>query len=198
MIMTRVWHGTVAALLLTTASLLAADEKTKDEAPSEVDATAQDVAALARGREVLGVVVSADASSKTVVFRVEYQEAKLDVNPMTGKTSVKNVKAHKDFEIQATAEAKVRLADLPPRVDKDGKPQPYTAKEKQELKGADSSLTGYHADFDTLTPGKIIKVTIDHSKPLEKDALKVPVKFILIEGEGPAPMPDVKKDKKDK
>src|SRR5262245_52031206 len=57
--------------------------------------------------------------------------AKMEAN------AVKVVTEHKDFDIQGGENAKVRLQDLPVRLDVKGNPKPYTADEKKELKGTD-------------------------------------------------------------
>jgi hypothetical protein len=84
----------------------------------------------------------------------------------------KIVNEHKDFDIQGGDNAKVRLQDLPTRLDEKGNPKPYTADEKKDLKGTDSKLPGYNAEWTDLKVGQIVKVTLSkhHDDPKDKDA----------------------------
>jgi hypothetical protein len=80
------------------------------------------------------------------------------------------VTEHKDFDIQGGDDAKVRLQDLPVRLDEKGNPKPYTADEKKDLKGTDTKLPGYNADWTDLKIGQIVKVTLSKHHDDAKDA----------------------------
>jgi hypothetical protein len=77
---------------------------------------------------------------------------------------------NKEVEIQATDEMKVRTLLLPVDFDEKGRPKKYTAKEIKELKGPDSKLPGYTADFDSLKPEQTVKIYLAKKKepPVEK------------------------------
>jgi hypothetical protein len=96
---------------------------------------------------------------------VQMAMAKMEAN------AVKVVTEHKDFDIQGGDNAKVRLQDLPVRLDEKGNPKPYTADEKKELKGTDTKLPGYNADWTDLKAGQIVKLTLSkhHDEPKDKD-----------------------------
>jgi hypothetical protein len=106
--------------------------------------------------------------------------------------NVKLVTEKADFELQGAKDIKVRMRELPPRVGSDGKPQPYTAKEKQDAKGPNPSLPGYQAEFDNLSPGMLVKVTLGQLKAGDD---KIPVRMIIIEPE-PATRPMTDQPKK--
>src|SRR5262245_58352940 len=205
--MKTLWCWAMVAVLVMTGSARADDKK--KPADTKDNASAQDIAALEQAHEAVGTVVSVDASGKSLVFRLEYQQLEVDgngknrnavPNPMRrphmshpNQKNVKLVTEHKDFDLQGNADTKVRLQDLPPRVGPDGKPQPYSFKERDDARSPDPSLTGYHAEFENLTAGQTVKVILGHSK----DGDKVPVKMIIILPETkPAPMPESKKEKK--
>jgi hypothetical protein len=96
---------------------------------------------------------------------VQKTMAKMEAN------AVKVVTEHKDFNVQGGENAKVRLQDLPLRLDEKGNPKAYTADEKKELKGTDTKLPGYNADWSDLKAGQIVKLTLSkhHDEPKDKD-----------------------------
>lgn len=77
----------------------------------------------------------------------------------------KTVNAHKDFELEAVEDVKVRTMHLPVVYDDKGQPRKYSDKELRELKGPDTRLPGYQADFDGLKPGQTVKLTLTRKKP---------------------------------
>jgi hypothetical protein len=85
------------------------------------------------------------------------------------QNSVKTTTQHKDFDLETTTDAKVRLQDPPVQYDEKGNVKKYTSKELQELKG-DPKLTGYAADWDSLKEGQTVKLTLSHKNKDNKDA----------------------------
>jgi hypothetical protein len=77
-----------------------------------------------------------------------------------------NLYKDQKIELDAPEEMKVRTMLLPVEFDDKGKPRRLTEKEKRELKGPDSSLPGYTADFDSLKPDETVEVYL--AKPLSK------------------------------
>jgi hypothetical protein len=77
------------------------------------------------------------------------------------QNNVKTVTQHKDFDLEPTTDAKVRLQDPPVQYDEKGNVKKYTPKELQELKG-EPKLTGYAADWDSLKEGQTVKLTLSH------------------------------------
>jgi hypothetical protein len=68
--------------------------------------------------------------------------------------------ADQDVEIQPADDLVVRVLTPPPAFDEKGNLRKYTRKELQELKGDDPKQPGYAADFDSLQPGQIVKITL--------------------------------------
>jgi hypothetical protein len=87
------------------------------------------------------------------------------------QNNVKAVTQHKDFDLESTPDAKVRLQDPPVQYDEKGNVKKYTQQELKELKG-DSKLPGYNADWDTLKAGQMIKVTLSHKRDKAGDKNK--------------------------
>jgi hypothetical protein len=78
---------------------------------------------------------------------------------------------HKDFNLETTADAKVRLQDPPPQFDDKGNPKKYTPQELKDLKG-DSKLPGYQADWTDLKVGQTVKVTLTRALDRKDDKNK--------------------------
>jgi hypothetical protein len=70
------------------------------------------------------------------------------------------VTVHKDFDLDAAADAKVRRQDPPVQYDDKGNVKKYTEKELKELKGPDTKLPGYAADWSDLKVGQMVKITL--------------------------------------
>ena len=230
--MMRHWIATILAIVLTVPLLRAADDKKKPDDPKDNTASPQNNAALEQAHEAIGTIVSVDAGSKSLVFRLEYQRLEMTGKP--GNANVGNlmrqqqqnmratnpiqramqmqrmqqqimraqaannakvVTEHMDFDLQGTGDVKVRMKELPPRVDTAGKPKPYSDIERERGKYPDPDLPGFHADFEGLSEGMLVKVTLGHSKSSDKDSGKVPVKLIIIQ---PAPKTAPAESPKDK
>jgi hypothetical protein len=124
------------------------------------------------------------------------QQFEIDVlrqqNRAAGQT-FKTISEHKDFDLQSTADVTVRYQDPPAQYDDKGYLKKYTAAELKEMKGKDSNLPGYAADFDKLAPGQTVRVTLakpkaDKDKPKDKDApddVKPLVSMIVIVADAP-------------
>ncbi len=100
---------------------------------------------------------------------------------------------HKDFDLQASADAAVRYQTLPVEYDEKGQAKKHTAEELKALKGPDPKLPGYAADFDKLKAGAVVRVTFkkpdakDKKADKEKDDDKTPqVALIVILKDAPA------------
>jgi hypothetical protein len=91
-------------------------------------------------------------------------------------------KLTKEFDYVADENVKVRIKELPPKVDDKGNTVKYTKKEKEELKGTgdDAKLTGYAAEYDQLRTGQTVTVYTPKKKAASKDAKKTE------DGEAPA------------
>ncbi|MCS6851120.1 MAG: hypothetical protein NZ700_08140 [Gemmataceae bacterium] len=63
-------------------------------------------------------------------------------------------------ELQATDDAKIRLATPPPAFDDKGNIKVYTKAELDKLKGPDKRLPGYPGDFDNVRPGAVVSVYV--------------------------------------
>jgi hypothetical protein len=119
--------------------------------------------------------------------------------------SVKVTREHKDFDLESTVEVKVRYQDPPAQYDDKGNIKKYTAAELKEMKGPNANLPGYTADFDKLTPGQTVKVTLAKpkaDKEKDKDAAandkKPQVSMVVIVAEAPLSDPAPPKGKKNK
>jgi hypothetical protein len=75
---------------------------------------------------------------------------------------------HKDFDLDAINDVKVRRQDPPVQYDDKGNVKKYTSKELADLKG-DPKQPGYAADWTDLKAGQTIKVTVMAPKK-DKDA----------------------------
>jgi hypothetical protein len=105
-----------------------------------------------------------------------------------------------DFDLLGNDDTKIRMMQLPPKLDANGKAQEYSFKERDDSRSPDPALIGYHADWDKLTTGMTVKVYLRTPKTGEKSD-PVPVKTIIIQPDPPAssaanPMADTKKDNK--
>jgi hypothetical protein len=105
------------------------------------------------------------------VARVENAHRQLTVDvPYTVKTGTYSFGVRfRQVEMQANDDIKVRMLNPPVDFDLKGKPRKYTSKELKELKGVDTKLPGYTADFDGIKPGQIVDVYLPgKAKPLAK------------------------------
>jgi hypothetical protein len=66
----------------------------------------------------------------------------------------------KEVELLVADDLKVRVMQPPVEFDEKGKPRKRTAKELKELKGGDPKLPGYQADFDSLKPNQVVRLTL--------------------------------------
>jgi hypothetical protein len=71
---------------------------------------------------------------------------------------------HQNVDLQAADDVQVRTLQLPPVFDDKGNPHKRTADELKKLKGPDSKLLGYTAEFVNLKPGQIVEVTLGKVK----------------------------------
>jgi hypothetical protein len=117
----------------------------------------------------------------------------------------KVTKEQKDFDLASTPNVAVRYLEMPQEYDEKGNLKKYTAAELKELKGKNPDLPGYEADFDKLTPGQTVKVTLAKPKPAkdkEKDAAaddkKPQVSMIVILADAPQTDAPAKGKKKNK
>jgi hypothetical protein len=85
----------------------------------------------------------------------------------------------KEYELEATEDIKVRLANPPPQFDEKGRIKKYTQAELKELKGPDPKLRGYKGEFSDLRQEQIVEVHLMHKKepprrpgrPMAKEAV---------------------------
>jgi hypothetical protein len=129
--------------------------------------------------------------------RILNQEAKA-VN-----SALKVAREHKEFDLDSTDKVTVRYLEPPAQYDDKGFPKKYTAAELKELKGNNSDLPGYAAEFDKLLPGQTVRVTLARpkaDKEKNKDAAagdsKPQVSMIVIVAEAPTSDPPAKGKKK--
>jgi hypothetical protein len=97
-------------------------------------------------------LASADAAKHILVVKFPYR------------------KGTRDVEFHALDEVKIRSKNPPLEFDEKGRPRKYTYRELKELKGPDSKLPGYQADFDSLKPGQDVQITLAKRKPIGKSA----------------------------
>jgi hypothetical protein len=90
---------------------------------------------------------------------LQREQARLASRQANATTTV-----HKDFELESTPDAKVRRQDPPVQYDEKGNVKKYTAEELKELKGPDTKLPGYTADWTDLKDGQTIKITLSVPK----------------------------------
>jgi hypothetical protein len=98
------------------------------------------------------LLTTRDAGS---IRNIQIEIAKNQANLYSVKEEKQNV------EVEAVDEMKVRTMILPVETDEKGKPRKLTEKEKRELKGPDTNLKGYMAEFDSLKPGQIVDVYLE-------------------------------------
>jgi hypothetical protein len=65
------------------------------------------------------------------------------------------------IELEAIDDMRVRTTMLPLETDEKGRPRKLTEKEKRELKGPETNLKGYMADFENLKAGQIVEVYLE-------------------------------------
>jgi hypothetical protein len=118
--------------------------------------------------------------------------AQAQLQGLRGGNGVRIVKTHKEFELEATENAPVRILNLPVEYDEKGKQKKYTAAELRKMKGNNSRLPGYSYDFDKLRADSIVQVTLKMPKG-DKEAdegekrPKVTMIVVIEEGKEPAP-----------
>lgn len=161
--------------------------KTKAGAPPDKDAEKPAIPPkqkLTSAGKVSGVLVQFDASERTLVVDVPVLDkatvdADLAAQQLNRNIYDKNVQiarirarvAQQDphyykpqkTEIQATDDAKIRLAQPPAEYDQKGNPKRYTPTELRALKGA-GNLWGYAGDFDSLKVGQHVVVEVLKSR----------------------------------
>jgi hypothetical protein len=109
------------------------------------------------------------------VARVENSRRYLAVDvPYPVKTGRYSVGvAFKQVEMQANDDMKVRMLNPPADFDLKGRPRKYTSKELRDMKGPDTKLPGYTAEFDDIKPGQVVKLYLPNkSKPAPKPVVK--------------------------
>lgn len=87
------------------------------------------------------------------------------------------------IELQAADDVKVRTYNLPQEFDDKGKPRKYTQKELAELKGPDTKLPGYTAEFDNLRVGQEVEVTVLRPKTVARPKTKDKDRDVVAESE---------------
>ena len=205
-------RGAVAVALLAAmiATTIAADKNDKKK-PAVTSAPSGEYTALG---EVTGILAKApDGKSNSITFRInqfalQKGNAGLNLkNPMPAKggdnkdrpaaNPIPGIKEiHHDFDLELTADVKIRNVKLPPKTDDKGAKIPYTAAELQKLKGG-TTLRGYVADPGDLKAGQIVTLNLVKIKGSQGEmANKSFVNRVFIEGEGtPIEEPKKKKDK---
>jgi hypothetical protein len=84
-------------------------------------------------------------------------------------------KKTRDVDLTADEKMKVRMFQPPLDYDDKGNPKKYTKAELKKLKGPDTSLPGYMADYEQLKAGQLVTVYLaklkqDKSKTAKKNA----------------------------
>jgi hypothetical protein len=154
-------------LMLIALAPLAADDKSPPPKPAEKSKTDE----TAHKDDKLNSAVIMTVK----IARVENSRRYLAVDvPYTVKTGRYSVGvAFKQVEMQANDDLKVRMLNPPVDFDLKGKPRKYTSKELRDMKGPDTKLPGYTAEFDDIKPGQIVKLYLPNkSKPAPKPAVK--------------------------
>jgi hypothetical protein len=104
--------------------------------------------------EVIARLTRVEGAQRTLVIQVP--QATLAI--VGGRLQIQFIP--RDVELQITDDIKVRVLQPPPEFDEKGRLRKRTAKELKELRGPDSKLPGFQADFDSLKPDQIVRVTI--------------------------------------
>jgi hypothetical protein len=135
------------ALILSLAVLVPAQDKKPDK-DAGADHPAPKEKLIPTGT-VIGKLASADAAKHIVVVKFPYR------------------KGTRDIEFHAVDEVKIRSKNPPLEFDEKGRPRKYSYRELKELKGPDTKLPGYQADFETLKPGQDVQLTLARRKPIK-------------------------------
>jgi hypothetical protein len=197
--------------------LFAADEKKTDD-KKDVDKKAPDLVA---GPTFAGKILQVNESKKTLKIRVsvinqgeadaiardqiEIQKVLLtERNPVNRANRIAQLNnsiaqhtarlntGHKDIDVTATEDVKVRMANPPVKFDEKGKVVHYTKDELKELKGDDPKATTYKAEFSDLRAEQAVqlvtmkkkgKPVLPKPEPGKKDVDPADVAAILAEFE---------------
>jgi len=79
---------------------------------------------------------------------------------------------HRNVELVAADDIKVRQLLPPVEFDDKGKPRKLTEKEKKDLRGPDPTLPGYAADFDNLKPEQLVRIYLSRKRGAPRLQLK--------------------------
>lgn len=102
-----------------------------------------------------------------VLHELRRQAQMLDKSGAAGKGVAKKAKLAppaKQFELEATDKAVVRLGFLPVRYDDKGNAIEYTPRELEKLRG-DKTKPGLAATFDDMQTGQVVRVFLAKSQP---------------------------------
>lgn len=157
------WTGVLSLGVLLPA--LAADDdgakKTDAKPPSEK---------LVKLGEVVGRLTRVEGSQKYITVQVSTPVVVPTLGGGGGRygrpaISFRVQQVSRDIELSAHDDLKVRVLYPPAEFDEKGRPKRYTSAELKELKGPDPKLPGYMADFDSLKPEQVVRVTVMGKKP---------------------------------
>lgn len=149
------WAG--FALLLAGMPAVRADDK--DAAKKEKTEKAEPKEKLVPVAEIVGRLGRVEGAQKNLVVHVPQTFV---VPAGWGRWQVQTIQ--REVELQAADDLKIRVLQPPPDFDEKGRPKRYTKKELDELRGPDKKLPGYQADFDSLKPEQIVRVTVVRKK----------------------------------
>ena len=125
---------------------------------------------------------------KITKISAEDMKMTVEVQTVAPSSSGKKLKATTTKEeIKISGDVKVRALKLPERFDENNKPKPYTAEEKQRLKGNDPNLPGFAADLANIAVGQHVEISMGirkaapgSAKNKDKDVVPEKPQAILI------------------
>jgi hypothetical protein len=100
----------------------------------------------------------ANATTPQAIFQAQQQMMQARSQLVTYQSE------QKEYELEATDECKIRLAQPPPQFDDKGRIKRYTPAELRALKGDDPKLPGYSGEFGSLRQDQIVQVTLVRKK----------------------------------
>lgn len=164
--MRRVGHLAGFLALLVVVPAFAADEKDAKKADAAEKPEAKEK--LTKVGEVVGTLRQVEGSQKYITLQVSIPivvpqvtgGARVGRSPAQRSVTFRVQQINQSIELQAHDELKVRVMRPPQDFDDKGKPKKYSQKELQELRGPDAKLPGYTADFDSLKPDQVVRVTV--------------------------------------
>lgn len=162
---------------------VAADEKKPDETPAAPMKV--DWSKYAAAGDVVGKVTKSDTNGFTLQLTKTTPAAPVRGTTRGRRPQMQQPKVtHQDYNLTFAENGSVRLKNLPPKVDENGKKASYTSKELADLKSPPGA-PGYAGDATALRAGAIVEVVMvrDKAIPADKATLgDMKVKYAIVIG----------------